>query len=38
MRILGGGGARMGRDPDHDGSKTTLPVLAVSGKSSRHNG
>jgi hypothetical protein len=38
VRILGGGGAGMGRDPDHDGSETTLPVLAASGKSSRHNG
>ena len=38
VRILGGGGAGMGRNPDDNGSETALPVLAMSEESSGHNG
>jgi hypothetical protein len=34
VRILGGGGIGMCRNPDDDGTETTLPVLAVSEESS----
>ena len=29
MRVLGGGGIGMSRNPNHDGTESILPVLAV---------
>jgi hypothetical protein len=35
--ILGGGGSRMNRDPNHDGTDSVLPILTVGDETSCHD-